>query len=93
MSKKEAFYKDLKEKLENNTNFPSDYLYKFIVPTTKKQEQEVEAVFSNTKAVITKRASKTGKFVSVSVLLKVNNANEVIANYHAVEKIEGLISL
>ncbi|MDO3693437.1 DUF493 family protein [Wenyingzhuangia sp. chi5] len=93
MTEKEAFYKDLKEKLENNTKFPSDYLYKFIVPTTKKQVKEVEAVFNNTGAVITTRASKTGKFVSLSVMLKVKNADEVIANYYAVEKIEGLISL
>ncbi|GGF80297.1 DUF493 family protein [Wenyingzhuangia marina] len=93
MTEKEAFYKDLKEKLENNTKFPSDYLYKFIVPTTKNQEKEVEDVFKNTKAKITTRASKNGKFVSVSILLKVKNADEVIKNYYAVEKIEGIISL
>lgn len=93
MTEKEAFYKDLKEKLENNTKFPSDYLYKFIVPTTKNQVKEVEAVFNNTGAVITTRASKTGKFVSLSVMLKVKDADEVIVNYYAVEKIEGLISL
>lgn len=93
MTKKEAFYKDLKEKLENNTTFPSDYLYKFIVPTTKNQEEEVKTVFKNTTAVISTKASKTGKFVSLSVMLNVKDADEVIANYYAVEKIEGLISL
>ena len=93
MTKKEIFYKSLKEKLEDNTEFPTDYLYKFIVPTTKNQVSEVEAVFSNQKAQITKRASKTGKFISISILLKLNSADEVIKNYHAVEKIEGLISL
>ncbi|ANW96794.1 hypothetical protein AXE80_11120 [Wenyingzhuangia fucanilytica] len=93
MTEKEAFYKDLKEKLENNTKFPSDYLYKFIVPTSKNQVKEVEAVFNNTGAVITTKASKTGKYISLSVVLKVKNADEVIANYYAVEKIEGLISL
>lgn len=93
MSKKEAFYDSLKEKLENNTNFPSDYLYKFIVPTTKNQVEEVKAVFKNTSAVVSTKESRTGKFVSVSAMLKVNNADEVISKYYAVEKIEGLISL
>ena len=93
MDKKEKFYKDLKEKLEDNTKFPTDYLYKFIVPTTKNQVKEIEGFFKDKKAKISKRASKTGKFVSVSILLKVNNADEVIANYNLVEGVEGLISL
>ena len=93
MDKKEAFYKDLKEKLENNTKFPSDYLYKFIVPTDKNQEEEVKSVFDHAGAVITTRSSKNGKFVSLSILLKVENADAVITNYHKVEEIEGIISL
>lgn len=93
MANKEAFYKDLKEKLDDNTTFPSDYLYKFIVPTTKNQVKEVEQAFLNKKARISKKASKTGKYISVSILLRVKNSDEVIKNYHLVEKIEGLISL
>ena len=93
MTKKEIFYKSLKEKLENNTEFPTDYLYKFIVPTTKNQVAEVEAVFRNKNAKISKRDSRTGKFISLSIMLKMNNADEVIKNYHDVENIEGLISL
>ncbi|NIJ45741.1 hypothetical protein FHR24_002212 [Wenyingzhuangia heitensis] len=93
MDKKEKFYKDLKEKLEDNTKFPSDYLYKFIVPTTKNQVKEIEGFFKGKKAKISTRASKTGKFVSVSILIKVKSADEVIANYHLVEGVEGLISL
>lgn len=93
MTKKETFYKSLKKKLEEGTKFPSDYLYKFIVPTTKNQVSEVEAVFSEKQAKITKKASKTGKYISISIMLNVKNADEVIANYHAVDKVEGLISL
>lgn len=93
MAKKEEFYKNLKEKLDENTKFPSDYLYKFIVPTTKNQEKEIENVFVNKKAKISKRVSKTGKYVSVSVLLRVKNSEEVIHYYHLMENIEGLMSL
>ncbi len=93
MKEKEIFYKNLKIKLDENTNFPTDYLYKFIVPTTKNQVKEIEEVFDKVKAKISKRSSKTGKFVSVSILLSVNSSDEVIKHYHLVEKIEGLISL
>lgn len=93
MTKKEEFYKNLKVKLEENTKFPTDYLYKFIVPTTKNQVAEVVEVFKNTKSKISQKASKTGKFVSVSILLKAKNVDEVIKYYHSVEGIEGLMSL
>jgi len=93
MANKEEFYNNLRIKLEENTKFPSDYLYKFIVPTTKNQEKEVVEVFKNTKAKISKKASKTGKYISVSVMLKVSSADQVLKHYYSVEGIEGLISL
>ncbi|MGY6649942.1 DUF493 family protein [Wenyingzhuangia sp. IMCC45574] len=93
MTKKETFYRDLKIKLEENTKFPSDYLYKFIVPTDKNQEKEVLAAFVGKKIATAKKASKNGKYVSISIKLRVKNADEVIQNYYSVEGIEGLISL
>lgn len=93
MEKKEKFYKDLKANLEDNTNFPSDYLYKFIVPASKNQADEVESFFKGKKAKISKRVSKTGKYTSISILLKVGSADEVIQYYRSVEGVEGLISL
>lgn len=93
MSKDKAFYTKLKAQLEDTTTFPADYLYKFIVPTDKNQEQEVQNIFNLKGAVIKTKASKTGKYVSVSVLLKVKNADEVIEYYKKAGKIEGIISL
>ncbi|TMM28750.1 DUF493 domain-containing protein [Polaribacter aestuariivivens] len=93
MSKKDEFYRKLKAQLDDTTSFPADYLYKFIVPTTKNQETEVEALFNNKGAVITTKKSKTGKYVSVSIILKLNTSDEVISLYKKAEKIEGIISL
>jgi len=93
MEKKEKFYKDLKANLEENTSFPSDYLYKFIVPMSKNQGDEVTSFFKEKKAKISKRVSKTGKYTSVSILIRVASADEVIGYYRSVEGIEGLISL
>ena len=71
MSDKKEFYTKLKTQLDDTTNFPADYLYKFIVPTEANQVAEVETIFNNTGAVINKKKSKTGKYVSVSILLKI----------------------
>lgn len=93
MSNKEDFYIKLKEQLEDTTQFPADYMYKFIVPADGNQQKEVEEVFDNKGAVIKTKKSKTGKYISVSIVLKLNSADEVIAYYKKVEKVEGIISL
>ncbi|AUC84745.1 DUF493 domain-containing protein [Polaribacter sp. ALD11] len=93
MSNKDDFYGKLKVQLDATTEFPAEYLYKFIVPTTENQVTEVENIFDNTGAVINTKKSKTGKFVSVSIILKLKTSDEVIAYYKKAEKIKGIISL
>ena len=93
MSDKDNFYSKLKIQLDDTTDFPADYLYKFIVPASENQVTEVESVFNNTGAVIKTKNSKTGKYVSVSIILKLNSSDEIIAYYRKVEKIKGIISL
>lgn len=93
MSEKNAFYDKLKIQLEDTTKFPSDYMYKFIVPSSGNQVNQVQEIFDNSGAVIKTKKSKTGKYVSVSVVLNLENANEVIHYYKKVEVVEGIISL
>ncbi len=93
MSDREEFYKKLKSKLNENTTFPSKYLYKFIVPTDEIRIKQVEDLFDYEGAVINKKASKTGKFTSVSIHIIMKSADAVIEKYLTAEKIEGIISL
>ena len=93
MSNKEAFYIKLKTQLDDTTKFPADYLYKFIVPTDENQVQEVQNLFNDTGAVIKTKKSKTGKYISVSIVLKVKSSDIVISYYQQAEKIKGIISL
>ena len=93
MSDKDDFYGKLKIQLDDTTDFPADYLYKFIVPASDNQVAEVESIFNNTGAVINTKNSKTGKYVSVSIILKLNSSDEIITYYRKVEKIKGIISL
>ena len=45
--KTEEFYIRLREELSNTSAWPSEYLYKFIVPTSPKKIEEVENAFDN----------------------------------------------
>jgi putative lipoic acid-binding regulatory protein len=93
MDKRTEFYKKLKKKLKKDTVFPSKYLYKFIIQADKDKINQIEEIFDHTGAVINKTASKTGKYMSVSVLVTMKNADAIIAIYREAEKVEGIISL
>ena len=93
MSDKNEFYTKLKVQLEDTTVFPADYMYKFIVPTDANQVKEVAELFNNTGAVIKTKKSKTGKYSSLSIVLKIQTSDKVIMYYKKAEKIKGIISL
>ncbi|WP_396177087.1 DUF493 family protein [Flavobacterium sp.] len=91
--KTEEFYIRLKEELSTTSVWPSEYLYKFIVPSELKKILEIESAFNNMGAVIKTTQSKTGKYTSVSVDVQMQNPDAVIAKYIEVSGIEGIISL
>ena len=89
----EEFYERLKEELRTTSNWPSIYLYKFIVPTETSKITAVEEAFNNMGAVINTVQSKTGKFTSVSVNVNMESPEHVVEKYQEVSTIEGIISL
>ncbi|MFC5045293.1 DUF493 family protein [Aquimarina hainanensis] len=90
----EEFYKKLKAQLEDTSEWPSVYLYKFIVPTTTDKIKQVEHIFDNMGAIISTKKSKNGKYTSVSIQVKLKDADHVISKYKEVtSKVEGVISL
>lgn len=89
----EAFYVRLKEELADTSIWPAEYLYKFIVPSDKEKVDRVEDAFNNMGAVIKSKKSKTGKYTSVSVNVRMKNPDEVIEKYQFLSDIEGIISL
>lgn len=91
--KTQDFYKRLKEELTNTSLWPSEYLYKFVVPTDTIKIKQIETSFDNMGAVIQTHASKTGKYTSVSIHVKMKNPDAVIEKYLEVSTIEGIISL
>lgn len=91
--KTKDFYKRLQLQLEENTNWPSLYLYKFIVPTDVGKIKKIETAFEALDAKISIRNSSKGTYTSVSIEVKMNNPKHVIEKYLEVSEIEGLISL
>jgi len=92
--KSEEFYKNLKNQLEQYTEWPAPYLFKFIVPTDKKKIQQILGFFEdipNAKAK-TKTSSK-GQYTSVSIEAVMDSAKVVIEKYQQVSVVEGLLSL
>lgn len=93
MSKESDFYEKLKKSLIETTEFPTKYMYKFIIPTDEVKFKQIESIFDNMGAVINSKPSKTGKYTSLTILVKMKSPDEVIVKYQEVSKVEGVISL
>lgn len=89
----DEFYARLKEQLLENTNWPSNYLYKFIVPTDDERIAQIQDIFDNTGAVIESKKSKNGNYTSLSITVNMKDPDEVIKKYKEVAVVEGVISL
>ncbi|MEO6346814.1 MAG: DUF493 family protein [Aquaticitalea sp.] len=90
----EEFYKKLKDQLYDTATWPSEYLYKFIVPSEKQKIVFIESLFDNLGAVITTKESKNGKYTSISINVTMTSPEAVVEKYKEVaEKVEGVISL
>ena len=90
----EEFYKKLKEQLIESTNWPSEYLYKFIVKSDASKIVQIENLFDNTGAVINTKESKNGKYTSVSINVVMKDPDAVILKYIEVaDNVEGVISI
>lgn len=89
----DGFYERLREKLLESTQWPSTYLYKFIVPTVEESISQIHEIFDNTGAVIESKKSKNGNYTSLSITVHLDGPDQVIAKYREVSIVEGVISL
>ena len=93
MSKESDFYEKLKKSLIETTEFPSKYMYKFIIPSGDDKFKQIEGIFDNMGAVINSKPSKTGKYTSLTILVNMKSPDDIIKKYQEVSKVEGVISL
>lgn len=88
----EDFYANLKNKLEDQFDWPQPYLFKFIIPSDNKKLALVEALFG-ADAQVSTRQSRSNKFISISAKEVMISPDEVITVYKKAGKIEGIMSL
>ena len=93
MSKESEFYDKLKLSLEETTTFPTNYMFKFIIPTDKDKFEQIDNMFNKLGAVIRSKTSKNEKFTSLTILVDMNSSDEIIEKYKEVGIVEGVISL
>ncbi len=75
--------------LDDGIEWPSPYVFKFIVP--RDNLSEVERLFHNFPIKV--RESSKGNYASVTANIVVHSSDEVIAMYTSAAKIEGIILL
>lgn len=78
-----------KEKLEAIGQFPMLYMFKFIVPNGS--EVEIGTLFP--KNEISLKPSSGGKYVSTTIQVMMDSADQIIEIYEKASSIEGVISL
>lgn len=83
------WWSDFRELLDDQNEWPSEYVFKFIVPSSGlddvKQALGVDEV--------TTRESSRGRYVSVTARMQMESSEEVVQVYKSVRGIEGVISL
>jgi uncharacterized protein len=87
------FWAKFKADLEFNFAFPTEYFYKFILPTDVIKINTLKGIFLNTKAEFTYRESSGGKYTSITIFFIHQSADEVIGFYEQAVQIEGIKSL
>jgi len=82
-------YQTLKAKLEVFETWPHRYTFKFIVPGERRTE--LEALFAGHEYNL--RASRTGKYYSLTCVRDMPDSEAVIQVYERVDEIEGSYAL
>lgn len=78
-----------KQKLDQQHDWPSLYMFKFIVPTGK--ENEVFALFP--KNDLTTKKSRKGNYTSVTAQVMMRSSEDVVDKYIEAHRIEGVLAL
>ena len=88
------FYENLKNLLNDTSNWPSDYIFKFIIPTDKKNIDIIYDIFDDFIKDINFKSSRNKKYTSVSVLIIADSPDLIINFYKKVsDSIENIILL
>jgi type II secretory pathway component PulF len=85
-------YTKLREQLMESMNYPSIYMFKFVIPNTDEKLQSVKKLFpADTKFAF--KTSRDLKYIGITVKKMMNSADEIIDIYTIANRIEGAVIL
>lgn len=87
------FYQNFKVKLEEAHTFPTDYIFKYVVPADQSIIAKLNAIFEKSNPTVSMRDSKTGKYTSMTFKVPVSDADDVILYYRQATAIDGIVAL
>tara|TARA_B110000467_G_C18236913_1_gene432124 strand:+ start:410 stop:679 length:270 start_codon:yes stop_codon:yes gene_type:complete len=85
-------FDSLRKTLED-LNFPSVYMFKFIVKSDLHKIAQIESLFHPEKAEIIRKESSKGAFISISIKEVMMSPDEIISVYEKASSIKGVITL
>ncbi len=89
----EEFYSRFHEQLEISQEWPGKYMFKFILRIGEVEEKNLTDLFVSTDATYSRKKSSKNTFLSLSVLVTMQNPAEIISIYKKVKTIKGVITL
>lgn len=88
-----SFYQRLHTQLSKSTDWPSRYLFKFIIPKDENRKNVLLAIFSGMETDVTIKNSSGNKYQSISVESVFETPELIIEIYKKAAQIEGIIQL
>ncbi|MEY3850447.1 MAG: hypothetical protein RLZZ71_1602 [Bacteroidota bacterium] len=82
----------LRAELNKIHKWPSQYMFKFIVPSFEERVTAVKLIFGES-AHFEMKWSANGKYTAITVHAMMMNVDEIFEKYEEAAKIEGIISL
>ncbi|MAT79682.1 MAG: hypothetical protein CMD13_02975 [Flavobacteriales bacterium] len=86
-------FEKLRNDLEKYQEWPSDYIFKFIIDNNHNKKEELLSKFDLTLCRLSTKESSNKKYVSITLIKHMIGPKEVIDKYLEVSKIDGIISL
>ncbi len=88
-AEKEAWWSRFQSLLDDQTEWPTVYTFKFIAP--RPELEALKEVFGE--HPVTVRASSKGNYVSVTAQMEMQSSEEVLAVYDAASEVDNVIAL
>ncbi|RUT79691.1 DUF493 family protein [Ancylomarina longa] len=85
-------YKQMRQQLLDSNNWPSLYMFKFIIPNKEDKLTAIKNLFpENTEFVF--KTSRDIRFIGITVKIIMDSPDTVLKIYDQAKNIEGIISL